>query len=259
MKKWCIALLSCITTLTHADDLTQTQKASIQQLIGYFKANDVKAISHAVQYPLKRQNPLPSIKNPQQMQQQFTQVFDATLRQKIVKSNFNDWQAMGWRGVMFDSGEIWVSNVDDEENPKMPTKITAVNYSGSQEQKLLQTTLAKQKAKLHPSIRDFAHPELLFKTSQYLIRIDQMHTLGQYRYVAWKNNSDQSKKPDLILKNGTVEQDGSGGNHHFTFKSGPYIYEVHRQIIGESDADASLYVTKNGQDVLSQEGYLAEY
>ena len=258
MKKYCIALLSYVSILSYADDLTQTQKASIEQLITYFKNNDIKAISYAVQYPLKRQNPLPSIQNPEQMQKQFNQVFDSTLRQKIISSHLKDWQQMGWRGVMLDQGDIWITDVDFEDNPRTPAKITAVNYSGPQEQKMLQAALAKQKTKLHASLQNYEKPEIMFKTPKYLIRIDLLKN-GNYRYASWGKQRDQSTAPDLILNKGSVTMDGSGGNHHFTFKSGPYKYEIHRHILqGESDADATLILYKGQEEVLREAGYIVK-
>ena len=258
MKKCCIALLSCMSMLSHANDLTKTQKASIEQLITYFKNNDIKAISHAVQYPLKRHNPLPSIQNPQQMQKQFDQIFDTTIKRKIANSHLKDWQQMGWRGVMFNQGEIWITDVDFEDHPRTPAKITAVNYSSPQEQKMLQAALAKQKTKLHASLQNYEKPEVIFKTPKYLIRVDLLKN-GNYRYASWGKNQDQSTAPDLILNKGHVTMDGSGGNHHFTFKSGPYKYEIYRHILqGESDADATLILYKGQDEVLKEDGYIVK-
>lgn len=257
MKLGYMMLLGSLSVLTHADGLSKTQQASVEQWIQYFKQQNVGAIINAIEYPLTRPLPLPAITNTQQMQQKFSQVFDTHLQKKIAQSKLSDWSPVGWRGIMFHQGEIWISNVDDD--PKAGSKMTAVNYSSQAEQALMKQALAAQKQKLHPSLRSFEHPELLFKTKDYLVRIDEIGG-GKYRYAAWKNNQDQSKKPDLVLMNGKLKIEGSVGNHSFEFKSGAYRYYVERHIIGgESDAEASILVEKNGKILMQQEGNIVAY
>ncbi|WP_252152054.1 hypothetical protein [Acinetobacter wuhouensis] len=80
---------------------------------------------------------------------------------------------------------------------------------------------------------------------------------GTYRYASWGRNQAQIQKPDLILNNGQIVMDGSGGNHNFIFKSGAYQYIVYRNILGTDETpDTTLEVSKNGKTVLSQAGTL---
>ena len=247
--------LSLLSTLSYAE-LTAQEKKEIQQLIGSFKANDIKSISQKIIYPLDRDKPLPAIKDASEMQKRFDQVFDSSLKKSIANSSIKDWDRVGWRGIMFASGDIWLRSKEDA--PDEHLKISVVNYSGPAEQKLRQQALVQSKKALHPSIQEFSEPQLLFKTPTYLIRIDQLKN-EEMRYVAWKGHQNQSKKPDLILRKGKLRVEGTANNEVYTFKSGPYTYEVsYDRIGGESDAPLHLKVMKNGQDILSQEGYFLD-
>ncbi len=64
------------------------------------------------------------------------------------------------------------------------------------------------------------------------IRIDELGD-GRYRYASWAKGKALSDKPDLVLKNGTVRVEGTGGNHTYLFISGPYRYECAVTVLGE--------------------------
>ncbi len=220
MKKIILCLFLLSSHSSFAESLNATEQKEIQNIINLFKKNDQNAITNSIRYPLMREEPIPSIDNKMQMQQRYNQVFDPKLVKNIANSKLSQWQSVGWRGIMLDSGTIWVSD----------RKITAVNYSSDAEQRYKNQIIAKQKNNLHASLKTFKAPELQFKTSKFQIRIDQMNN-GKYRYASWGRNQAQSQKPDLILNNGLVVMDGSGGNHHFIFKSGAYQYIVYRTIL----------------------------
>lgn len=79
---------------------------------------------------------------------------------------------------------------------------------------------------LHPNLRKFNGLEKIFKTKDYLIRIDYMDD-GTYRYAAWKNKKelkDMSAKPDLIISNGTYTEGPNGFGYYFDNKG--YTYYV---------------------------------
>ena len=246
MKKIILSLLLLSNHAAFADNLNATEQKEIQGIINLFKKNDHNAIANSIRYPLIREEPIPNIDNKAQMKQRFNQVFDQKLMKNIANSKLSQWQSVGWRGIMLDSGTVWISD----------KQITAVNYSSDAEQRYKNQILAKQKNNLHPSLKTFKAPELQFKTAKFQVRIDQMNN-GTYRYASWGRNQSQSQKPDLILNNGQVVMDGSGGNHHFIFKSGAYKYIVYRNVLGTSETpDVTLEVSKNSKTVLSQAGTL---
>lgn len=95
-------------------------------------------------------------------------------------------------------------------------------------------------------------------TKSYLIRIDELSN-GKYRYASWKSGKKESTKPDLILTNGEIRMEGSGGNHTITFKKGEFSYIIYRGIIGEKDApEIDLTVEQNNKVILQQDGKLIQ-
>ena len=117
---------------------------------------------------------------------------------------------------MLDNGIVWIESDGG--------KITAVNYQSDFEKKLKKDMIAKEKDNLHLSLKTFKSPTYKIKTKNYLIRIDKL-TDYKYRYASWKINNLESSKPDLILNNGELKFEGSGGNHVITFSNGKYTYK----------------------------------
>ncbi|NHB57473.1 hypothetical protein [Acinetobacter shaoyimingii] len=231
---------------SYADDLTTAQKKSVSELIQIFKKNDVSMIAQKIEYPLLREAPIPNVKNSIDLKSRYDEVFDSKLIKRIASSNINQWSSMGWRGIMLNDGEIWF---DGE-------KITAVNYSSPAEKQRRQQLITEKKTGLHASLKAFKTPKLVFQTSKHLVRIDELNN-GKYRYAAWKANQSQSSQPDLILVNGKVKSEGSGGNHSYIFKRGHYTYTVYRNLIGSDDTpDVLLEVKQNAKVILEQNGKL---
>jgi len=115
------------------------------------------------------------------------------------------------------------------------------------------------KAALHPSLREYKEPVYLVTTKTYRIRIDEISN-GFYRYASWKKEKATSARPDLTINNGTVDMQGSGGNHVFIFTNGRYKYEIYRTYLREAGSAAvSLIVYLNGKMILRQDGELLPF
>ena len=237
----------CISISAHVFALTETEQKQVNQLVQLFQKNDVQKISQQIRYPLIREVPIPAIQNDAEMQKHFHQVFDQKLMQKIAKSKDSQWTSMGWRGLMLDGGTIWFDG----------SKITAVNYSSVKEQQIKLQYIEQQKRALHTSLKTFKAPIFSFKTKGFLVRIDEMPN-GKYRYASWKVYQQQSDKPSLVLNNGKVTFEGSGGNHHYDFVSGTHRYIVERMVLGSSNEtpELTLAVTQRGKTILKQTGKL---
>ncbi|MGI2151858.1 hypothetical protein ACROAK_03050 [Shewanella oncorhynchi] len=216
----------------------------VQGLIDAAKANDLEVIAKRVAYPLKREYPIPAIQNTQEMIARFDQVFDPKLLEQIAHSKIEaDWQTMGWRGIMLGSGVVWLD---------FDGKIIAINYQTPVEAKLKAELIAKQQTELHPSVSEFVSPALSWETAKFTIRVDDMGN-SQYRYAAWAKGKALSEKPDLVLNKGKLVFDGSGGNHSYQFRSGPYQYYCYVTVLGGSDSSlGELVVFKNDQEILTQ-------
>lgn len=241
-----ILLLFCSFHFYGQDRLTKAHQETIAEFIGFFKTNDREKIADNVSYPLKREYPLPEIKNKAEFLKRFEEVFDARFVDMITKSDplkEDDWIAMGYRGIMMGTGSIWLD---------YDGTLLAVNYQSGYETKKMADLIVLEKKTLHPSISKFFKPVVILKTAKYRIRIDDMGQ-GQYRYASWKVNSAMNEKPDLVIENGEFFPDGSGGNHHFTFKNGKYIYECGITPLGE-DGSPPAYITiyKGGKEILNE-------
>lgn len=227
----------------HKDEI-----ARIKTVIDLFQHQNIEEISNIISFPLERQYPIPKIKDKAAFMQRFREVFDENLIGKIANSNIEQWSVVGWRGIMFDNGVLWITNSDG--------LITAINYQTAIEKNLRNDLIAQEKEKLHLSIKTFEKPTYKIKTKNYLIRIDVL-TTNKYRYASWKTGKKESSKPDIIVDNGVLEFDGSGGNHVITFVNGKYTYKVYRNIIGEENSsDFTVEIEQQGKAILKEEGTL---
>lgn len=239
-----------IVNQLHGQDLNESHKAAIKQVITTIKSSDVDKIVSIINYPLKREYPIPPIRDKSIMKQRFKQVFDDTLIRTIANSKMEQWSEVGWRGIMLDAGTIWMDNSDGV--------ITAINYQSEVEKRLWKDLVAKDKANLHATLKTYKTPIYKIKTKQYLIRIDQLAN-NKFRYASWKLGYKESTKPDIVLyaaDNG-YEMSGTGGNQSYTFRNKNYTYIIYRTIMGEAnDSEFSLVVEQNGKEILNQQAEL---
>lgn len=220
---------------------------SIENVIALFKTGNIDKISNKIDFPLYREYPIPSIKNKEEFKQRFNEVFDKTLIDKIVNSKIEQWSEVGWRGIMLDNGVLWMANSG---------VITSVNYQSDFEKKLRQDLITKDKQNLYDSLKTFESPTYKIMTKNYLIRIDEL-TNDNYRYASWKIGEKESSKPDIIIDNGKLKFEGSGGNHVIIFTNEDYTYKVYRNIIGEENSpDITLEIEKNNKTILTEDGTL---
>jgi hypothetical protein len=232
--------------LTDHEQLEEYKIDSINNVIDLFKEKNISKILSKINFPLYREYPIPPIKDREEFRQRFSEVFDNILIDKIANSKIDQWSEVGWRGIMLDNGVLWMANSDGT--------ITSINYQSDFEKNLLEDLIAKEKEDLHISLKTFESPTYKIKTKNYLIRIDEL-TNNKYRYASWKRSEKESSIPNIILDNGELEYQGSGGNHVFTFTNNNYTYRVYRTIMGEPGSpDIILEVKKNGKVILTEDG-----
>ena len=238
-------IVLCLSLLFTSNIFALEQKyhESVLPVIAAFKAHDKAAIAAHIRYPLKRQYPLPDIKNEAEFINRFDEVFDEELVAVIGSSNINtDWDSVGWRGIMLNNGVMWV----DTEG-----KVIAVNTQNTTEQAHAEKLIAQDKQSLHSSIKAFQKPILDWETVNYRVRIDDLGDRN-YRYVVWSIDKNSSDKPDIVLINGDITFEGSGGNHHYTFKNGRYSYVLQVTVIGSDTSPPGwLEVYKDDKLLLS--------
>lgn len=247
MKKFALFIFGIflVQSVVAQEELKEEYVDLVQPFINCIKNDDFKTLSSLISYPLKRAYPIPSIKDSAELRTRFSEVFDDSLIALIVHSDVKkDWEEMGWRGIMLASGAVWI---------QFDGTVTAVNYQSKVEEKMQTELIEKDRKSLHTSLQEFAAPDLIMETSKFRVRIDEMPD-GTYRYASWGINKQMSDQPDLILKNGMLEFDGSGGNHHFVFKNKNYDYICWIFLLGSKETpDARLEVLAGEKVILNQE------
>src|SRR5690625_4728282 len=112
---------SAINTEITNTDLSQIEPidTNVIKIITFFREKNIDKIANIIHFPLKREYPIPSIEDEKEFKKRFEEVFDNTLVAKIANSNPKQWSEIGWRGIAFENGDVWL----DHEG-----KIFAVNY-----------------------------------------------------------------------------------------------------------------------------------
>lgn len=240
-------ILLCATLFVSVSNVLafdEKQNQQITKIINAFKAQDKALISTLITYPLNRQTPVPAINNQQELVNRFDEVFDQNLINLIANSDVdNDWQAMGWRGIMFLNGKLWLDG----------GKIRGINHQTAKQIHLKQTIVEQQKLTLHESLRNYKQPILQWETTKFRVRIDDLGET-KFRYASWSLDKSISDKPDLVLLNGKRDFDGSGGNHYYSFINGKYTYRCDVIVLGTSKSPAGrLSVIKDQQILLTDD------
>ena len=239
-----ILIATWATAIGQNSELKKEQIQSIQKLLNTFKTKNKTKIADLIYYPLRREYPLKDVNDKNDFIQRFDDIFDNEFLDRVLKSKINDWSEVGWRGVMLDNGTLWI---DDDG------KIVTINYQSPKEKQLLANAIQADKNQLPKSLQNFEKPLYLVFTKNYKIRIDKKSE-GIYRYAAWKIKN-QKNEPDIIIENGVLEFQGSGGNHTITFKNNGYTYTVSINELGTVDTpDATLEVSKQEKTLLTQDG-----
>lgn len=213
-------------------------------IINAFKKMDKNEISNLISYPLRREYPIPEIKNKKEFVERFDQIFDLKFIDLITSSNIEkDWSKMGSRGIMLANGELWINEGG---------KVIAINYQSATEEKIKKDIIDNERLELHKSISNYKQPVLNWKTKNFTIRIDSLEN-GFYRYSSWGVNIKVGSKPDLVLNKGKMQIQGSAGNREYIFNNGKYSYRVSVNILGKDHFLGSLSVFREGKKILNED------
>ncbi|MBV8325120.1 hypothetical protein [Chryseobacterium sp.] len=101
---------------------------------------------------------------------------------------------------------------------------------------------------------------VIIKTKKFKIRIDKQPN-GKYLYQSWNANAKITTKPGMIISDGELIPDGSGGNYYFSFSNKGYSYQVWRNYLTDSAQKAPYTLTVNdpsGNEVLREDGQVVK-
>ncbi|MCC9017759.1 hypothetical protein [Flavobacterium lipolyticum] len=159
---------------TSGQDLKPEYQKFVKKFIDNVKNDRKEAVAEAIKYPLRRDNPIPSIKNKAELVKRYAEIFDTELKAEISQSDATkDWSEVGWRGIMLNQGTLWMDT---------DGKVFSINYQSKVESDLKNKLIASEKSKLHPSIAKFKEPQIIIETSKFRVRIDDLGN-DTYRYA----------------------------------------------------------------------------
>jgi len=244
MKIAFTTFLCVLSFWVSAQQLDKSDIESVSEFITCLKSKNVTRLSSLVLFPLRRGYPIPPVKDRLEFIKRFDQIFDDELIKKIVQSDpSKDWSEVGWRGISFENGLIWI----DTEG-----ELTAVNYHSKVEQDLLRNLIETGRKSLPKSLQEFKTPTLFMETSTYRIRVDDLGD-GNYRYASWPIDKKMSEEPSVVINGGEWVPEGSGGNHKFEFKKDGYKYECDIVILGEANSPpAYLRIYRDQKEIFSE-------
>lgn len=229
-KHFSCLLIILFTLFQSQAQVDNTHLKQARQLIRFIKESRTSELAALVQYPLRRDNPLPNIADQQQFIKQFPVLFDAALKQKLNSFTTDDIFERNGIYCLF-SGDIWM-----DENGKIIT----LNYSSAEEQKLKEIKEAELKAQMHASVNNWKTNILVWQSGNLLVRVDETKT--GLRYTAWSKGRPVSEKPDLILYNGSQEFQGTMGGVSYIFKNDKWKYVVDDVQLCESPENCGQFI-----------------
>lgn len=101
---------------------------------------------------------------------------------------------------------------------------------------------------------------VIIKTKKFKIKIDQQPN-GNYLYQSWGVNGKVTSKPNMIISNGELIPEGTGGNYYYEFNNNGYTYQIWRNYLTDSAKKApyTLMVTnETGKTIVNQDGYVVK-
>ena len=245
MKTISTALLLTMNLLcVSGHEMNKEYQKLVYDFIDCFKSNDHEELVAKTIYPFERTYPIPEIKNSQEFLKRYTEVFDDSLVEKIIKAGPSvDWSEVAWRCVMLFDGVVWLNQNGN---------LISVNYQTKVEKRKREELIRLEKKTLDESLQKFKQPICIIETSTFQIRFDDLGE-GNFRYASWALKNKMSDKPDLVIKNGEYIPEGSGGNHIYHFKNQDYVYDCSIFVLSEAYTPAQfLSIYKSGKEILSQ-------
>ncbi len=201
---------------------------------------DPVAMALLVEYPMRVNEPTGgtySIDSGEALRDHFPSIFTPQVRKAVETQRLSDLSCYGDQGIGYGNGQVWV------ELTKVGWAVSAVNvdYGRNTDQRSV------------PEI------EYVCRTEKHSIMVD-LEPNNVLRYRAWDAGHSILGKPDLELTGGKAQFGGTGvcAVPFWTFKSGPYSYEVDGAIgcynsnhPPPQDATGNLTISRHGEVVSS--------
>ena len=205
-------------------------RPSVQSIINSFKSKDKEAIMNHMNFPeaiIGHNTESFIIKDRSEMLEYWDLIFDEPFVEAVGNSTFENWSQVGWRGVMYENGDIWTGK---------DGKII-LNYVSAKGKDLVRRLDVKYREAIHPSVSSYERNMIDAKTGEYRLRIDRLS--DDVRLSIWLFKDNINKKPFKVIYNGKEHPVGTGGWYGASFYDGAikYVYSEG----GKYDAVFSIY------------------
>ncbi len=226
-------------------------EVSIQNFLEQTKRGDANGVAKLVRYPLNRQYPLKNINNEQEFVARYDELFDRAIIDSLIE-NPDRWQTMGWRGIMYNNGEIWFD---------YDGTLTAINWETELAAELLRKGIAREYEMVHPDVSSSVKlPVLAFKTQddKWIGRIDgvaaERHA-ADVQLALYKSGTPLEGKPDYLLR-GRLDIQGSAHNMYYFFQGDEASFVFENPWLHEENKHPTNLCIKFGEcDIENVAGY----
>jgi hypothetical protein len=238
----CLALILAVATpAAHAQADDPTYGADYQaadEFQNALKANDRGAVAALITYPLNREKPLTPIANAKEFLAHWDEYFDEASIKSLLDSKADQY---GWRGIALANGTVWFAN----------GHIASIFTETDVHKTAFKNASQIEGTKLYPTVRGYS--KIAFQCSTKTESVRTQYHGKDLRYFAWKKGRALSSKPDIELRDGVYDPQGTGGNYNLIFKNKGYTYqlEIGQYLCGE-DCNDYLNVMKGDKTVSHQ-------
>ena len=193
------------------EDSGDAIKTKLAKAIQCIAENDAEGFASRCHYPVNINSIDKIVDTPEEMVQLFNILFPEDQRQLFKNKNENDWEEMGWRGIMYSDGDFWDENFDG--------KISAINYSSKETERLEEKKKEMASSCLHPSLqnKDWEITQSYKCDNGIIFRIDYRAKDEKYRFLLFEQGKSFNEIPNYVMYG---EYSNNDDGYHFSDDNG---------------------------------------
>ena len=193
------------------EDSGDAIKTKLAKAIQCIAENDAEGFASRCHYPVNINSIDKIVDTPEEMVQLFNILFPEDQRQLFKNKNENDWEEMGWRGIMYSDGDFWDENFDG--------KISAINYSSKETERLEEKKKEMASSCLHPSLqnKDWEITQSYKCDNGIIFRIDYRAKDEKYRFLLFEQGKSFNEIPNYVMYG---EYSNNDNGYHFSDDNG---------------------------------------
>ena len=229
---------SAMTFEEKAPELPFEWRSGVQHIKNVIATGDPDLIKDLFKLPFKISSTF-IINDSDDMRDAIDYILDDEMIKEITAPGFENWSQIGWRGVCFKNGELWLG---DTRNGL----IFSTNYITEKGQRVLLEKKEEIQSQLHASVSKFERTKMDVVCPKYRYRIDVLED-ESVRLVVWERATAIFEKPWKVIQYGKEEWQGSGGFYYSTFTSGDYEFKYEPP--GGKDDESKFLIWLKGEQI----------